>query len=144
MTGLIETDFSSPHRVSRRTDDASPPGSQLTYGPYVELYPGQYQAKFRLKVNERLNTPVAFLDVVGNESKTLFASRLINGSDFTKQGEWQTFTLPFVIEDNPERRVEFRVRYEGGPALWCDEVRYEFTKEQFAITLEKFPSNIEW
>ena len=144
LTGQIDADTSSPHLVSRRTDSASSPGSQLIYGPYVKLYPGQYRAMFRLKVSQRLQEPVAFVDVVGDEGKTLFASRIINASDFTKEDQWQTFTLPFAIEHAPEKKIEFRVRYEGGAVLWCDEVKYEFSKELFTEIQEIYPSDISW
>jgi len=89
------------------------PGAYSTnmwFGPYTFLPPGNYTATFTLRINHPLlpDATVIRIDVDYGNFVTV-ASRILTGSDFPNSG-WQTFSLHFELT-KPEFEVQFRGVY---------------------------------
>lgn len=93
----------------------------LVYGPYERFPQGEYEAVFRLKVNDnRIDKEVALLDVCARGS-LYRAKKSIKATDFLKGNIYQDFYLNFSNPDE-ERNLEFRVWATGKGDLWADKV----------------------
>ena len=79
------------------------------FGPYEIFPPGNYTVIFCLKVAEIVNGTIIVLDVSTNLGSEILAKRIVNGSEFMRQNEWQNFTLSLAL-DVP-RELEIRGIY---------------------------------
>jgi uncharacterized membrane protein len=77
------------------------------YGPYVPLVPGDYTAKFRVKIDHLGDEKALKIDVYSDSSSTRFKLVNIGAKDFLKPLTWQIFALNFTITERTED-VEFR------------------------------------
>jgi|GEM_PF-2508817 len=113
----------------------------LTYGPYIELPAGDYQASFRLKGKDfQPGNPIAALEVVANKGRQLLARRELFTEAFTQLGSFQEFRLPFALDKTS--KVEFRTYFHGRPGdLFMDNITVEqnlliFKKLEVPIQVE--------
>ena len=110
----------------RYAESGSDEPGQMVYGPYITLPEGRYEATFWLKTdNTTIAEPIAILDVSAVEGKTMaiYAQSQISGVNFESGEEFQSFTLPFVVDErNRDKALEFRVYFTGKGNLWFKEV----------------------
>jgi hypothetical protein len=95
--------------------------NHLVYGPYKRFPQGEYEAVFRLKVDDnKIDEEAALLDVCARGS-VYRAKKSIKATEFLKKGVYQNFSLNF---SNPgeEQNLEFRVWATGKVNLWADKV----------------------
>lgn len=137
--GENEPDASTAFGIARVARKGNTPEGHLVYGPYQTLYPGKKKVVFRMKTGDRVDRPIAQVDVVNNYGKTVFASMDIAGSDFTRAGQWQDFTLAVDTGPDPVKMVEFRVLYMGGAGLSVDTTRLVYTYDEYAKGLADAP-----
>jgi hypothetical protein len=99
-------------------------GTDFWYGPYVFLPPGQYEATFRMKIQQPTNGDLTSISVsyfsyrisigyIGTNNsgyslgfsisatgeKTLLTSRRLNTSDFDEVGRYFEFALNFTVRE---------------------------------------------
>jgi hypothetical protein len=93
----------------------------LVYGPYERFPQGEYEAVFRLKVNDNsIDEEAVILDVCARGS-VYRAKKSIKATDFHQRNVYQNFYLNFSNPDE-ERNLEFRVWATGKVDLWADKV----------------------
>lgn len=137
--GANEPDGSATFGMARVARKGNTPEGHLVYGPYQVLYPGNKKVVFRMKTGGRVDRTIARVDVVNNYGKTVFASMDIAGTDFTKAGQWQDFTLAVDTGPDPVKMVEFRILYLGGASLSVDTTRLEYTYDEYIAALADAP-----
>lgn len=94
----------------------------LAFGNYMVLKRGSYKAHFRLRIGERTPRAVARLDVAGDQGRIVLAERTVRGDEWSGDGPWAVFDLPFDIPKKRMKNVEFRVYYLGVGSLELDSV----------------------
>ncbi len=98
----------------------------LSYGNYQSFQPGLYEAVFRLKISEnRQNATVVRIEAVSDFGKNIIHKIDLKGKDFTSSKEYQSFILPFKLEETA-KDVEFRIFTMGRTELWADDVQVVF------------------
>jgi len=94
-------------------------------GPYTGLPPGEYTAKFGLKVAGTTESIVLKIGVTADSGATMLAEATIMGGDFSEVGHWQQFLLSFRLE-KPAFNVEFRGLHVSGTVdVFFDRVAVE-------------------
>ncbi|MGK7344341.1 MAG: DUF2079 domain-containing protein [Candidatus Nitrospinota bacterium M3_3B_026] len=129
----------SPYGLAYHAVEGQSPPGYLVYGPYIRLRPGDYRALFRMKIDRAFGGAAALLDVAADEGRTILAARGLTGHGFGEAGKWRVFELPFRVEGAPREKVEFRVKYLGGPGVWLDMIRVEPSPESFLANLSEKP-----
>ncbi|VAX21588.1 hypothetical protein MNBD_NITROSPINAE03-1173 [hydrothermal vent metagenome] len=124
-------DTSSSFGASMKATQGKTAPGHLVYGPYIRLYRGEYKAIFRIKANVKTGQDIAILDVVGDKGNTVFADKIISGSDFDQVDKWKEFELNFKIESPTVDAIELRVYYMGGADLFVDMTRIEMSFDTF-------------
>jgi hypothetical protein len=100
----------------------------FVYGPFVTLKPGNYIARFYLKVKENSSSELlAELDVSSDFGKKVIVSRKLIGSDFHEKEHYEAFDLSFEFTRQFEG-VELRIFYSGKTDLYFDRVNLLFIK----------------
>lgn len=98
-------------------------GLHAWYGPYTCLLPGDYIAKFKIKVDSlQADGEIMKLEIWSNYLQRTIASYEIYGKDFSKTLTWHTFTLQFTL---PARAadIEFRgLKVAENVTVWLDYV----------------------
>lgn len=89
------------HKTGNGTDET------FWYGPYLEMPPGEYEVRFKLKITNSTDKYILSLDVVKDGDKETLANGVLTGNNFSKVNTWQEFTLSFEL-DKPTFLVEFR------------------------------------
>lgn len=98
------------------------PGFVL-FGPYKRLPRGHFNAVFKIRTIPDMigtgghdNRPAARVDVFNGDS--IIAERVIRDT----RGRIEEFSLGFY-NDEPDRKLEFRVEALGGRELWVEEIK---------------------
>lgn len=94
----------------------------LAFGNYMLLKKGAYRALFRLRIGRRAPAAVARLDVTGDQGRVMLAERVVRGDEWSADGSWMTFALPFQITKKRMKNVEFRVYYLAAADIELDNV----------------------
>jgi len=95
----------------------------LNAGPYKTFPGGSYKATFRVKVADNtVNAPVARIDIVNREGVQLVAKKDIRGTDFTKPGAYQEFTLDYTLRPNNIWMLEFRTHMLSDVQVFIDSI----------------------
>ncbi len=125
----VMTDIAEPRDVMRQeTARVGKPNmsnlpNYLVYGPYINVYPGEYRVAFYLKVDDNnYEGEVATLDVTSNLGQEQITQSLVSGTDFVYPDQYQQFVLYFAA-DQVLTHVEFRVYYRGNVTLWVDYIK---------------------
>lgn len=106
------------NKSARMADRRKDKEGWLTFGPYIRLPSGRYQARFRLKIEDNTSKDdVAFIDIYARKEDPKRPSLYIKGVDFSQPMEYQDFILEF---EQKEDALEFRVRFTGKNTLWVD------------------------
>jgi uncharacterized membrane protein len=96
----------------------------LTYGPYITLPSGNYNAVFRIKNSETSQNAVIRFEVI-SQSGTHILSQVTLNSPEIYDGSWFNVTLPFSLEALTAN-IEFRVSSNGMTNLYVDTVTVLF------------------
>lgn len=92
------------------------PSATFWFGPYKQLQGGNYLVQFRLKVGSNLSDAfLCSLDVF-SASGNRYNSLNITPSMFRNSNEWQLFTIPIEIPDNPSDFELRGISFTGGVA----------------------------
>ncbi len=95
----------------------------LSYGPYEEYPSGEYEVRYRLRINKPgVDAKVARLEIstfVDHDKQQLLVSREISGKDFNNQG-YHDFILHFTLPQL--QKMEFRIWYYGTTELWLEKI----------------------
>ncbi|RLI51868.1 MAG: hypothetical protein DRP09_18775 [Candidatus Thorarchaeota archaeon] len=136
-TGVWADDESASSGRCRKATSTDSSG-HIVYGPYVNVRPGSYMAKYRLKVAATASDQnICTIDVYSNTKGDVLASRTLKCKDFENANQWQTFSVN-VRFDNEYQDVELRVYfYSGVTDLYVDYVSLEETEYWNA------PSNVK-
>jgi hypothetical protein len=118
-------------------------GGFLTYGPYIQLPAGKYEALFRLKGEDlKPQKRIATLEVMVDKNE--LARKKLFSKDFVEPGSFQDFNLPFVLDKPGE--VEFRTYFHGlSGKLFVDNITVLVPKdpgEQNLVVFKKLDSPI--
>lgn len=109
-----------------RVQAADPRHGQAVFGPYLRYPPGLLTAAFRLKVGDnRIELPVARIDVATESARKFLAAGDLRGVDFAASRAYQEFTLSQLLDN--AQTLEFRVGSYMRADLWVDRIRVEFT-----------------
>jgi len=97
----------------------------VAWGPYEELAPGGYVARWRIKANQvpANDEPVLSLDVSGypkddRSNYMVLVSRPLSGRDFPEGDKYYTFNISFDVER--PFVFELRTQYLQDVELWLD------------------------
>ncbi|MEM2569197.1 MAG: DUF2079 domain-containing protein [Candidatus Bathyarchaeia archaeon] len=89
----------------------------IWYGPYVALPPGNYTARFRIKVDQILNGKLIDLEVYSRYAGRI-ALRSIYGEEISGSSMWHTFYVAFNLKSRVSD-VEFRGVSSGNNVTIC-------------------------
>jgi hypothetical protein len=93
----------------------------LLFGPYIDLCGGEYDVSFSLKLfTKRRNEPVAKLEVIADSGAKRFAERVITGSEFAKDIQFEEFPMDFKTKG--AKGFEFRVITLNNATISIDKV----------------------
>jgi uncharacterized membrane protein len=92
----------------------------LTYGPYVALPSGAFEAVFRIKTNETEQNAKIGLEVTSQQGTIILSQKTLNSSEIY-DGSWFNVTLPFSLKTTTTG-IEFRVTSNGMTNLYVDTV----------------------
>ncbi|VAX17714.1 hypothetical protein MNBD_NITROSPINAE01-1197 [hydrothermal vent metagenome] len=127
--GLAELSATSNNIIVRKAFPGSTSnGACVVYGPYINLAPGVYSAIFRLSVGQLVSAKVAGIEVTANNGTDILGRKEIAGSEFSAINEWNEFTVPFTVDSENAKNVEFRVQYLGSSPLLIDEIKLKTDK----------------
>ena len=93
----------------------------LSYGPYLDnLAVGSHRVTWRLRIDNKTldNNPVVRIDVYSGGQ--VLVQRVINRSEFTDAGIWQSFNLDFTKAGQQD--LEFRTYWYGNSYMELDHV----------------------
>jgi uncharacterized membrane protein len=96
----------------------------LTYGPYITLPNGTYNAIFRIKTFETSQNASVRFEVISQPDARLLSQMMLNSSEI-HDGSWVNVTLPFSL-DALTANIEFRVSSNGMTNLYVDIVTVLF------------------
>jgi uncharacterized membrane protein len=96
---------------------SSTSGRTAWYGPYITLLPGNYTAKFKIKVDAMKEGKIIKLDVWSNQLGQI-ASYNVYGKDIIKPFTWHIFSISFTIGERIGD-VEFRGLEAGSDVTIC-------------------------
>ena len=82
----------------------------LSYGPYMPLNSGQYEASVQIKSAAPTDTDAGRFEVVDATDGTIIASELLHGT----ASEVKTLTFTFKLSSWSSHRYEFRTYWNGG------------------------------
>ena len=94
---IVTNDTGTITQKSGQITTASAGGSTFFFGPYYDLGPGNYQAKFRMKVASNSSSSyLCYIDCVGvNLANT--QTTTLTPSSFTASNQYQYFNLTFTV-----------------------------------------------
>ena len=98
------TSISQKVLLHRASDGPAP---TFWYGPYLEAPPGEYEAKFMLRITNFTDRDILSLDIVNDFGEKTLAQSTLTSGNFSKVDVWQEFTLSFKL-DEPAFTIEFR------------------------------------
>jgi len=98
----------------------------LSYGHYRSFQPGLYEALFRLKIGEKKhNTTIIRIEAVSDFGRNMVHKIDLQGKDFLKENEYQSFVLPFRLEQTT-KDLELRVFTMGRTRVWADDIQIKY------------------
>ena len=98
----------------------------LCYGNYRSFQPGLYEALFRLKISEKkFNTIVIRIEAVSDYGRNRIHQIDLQGKDFYKEKDYQSFVLPFRLE-KITKNLELRIFAMGKTEVWADDIQIHF------------------
>jgi len=121
-TGHLILDPQTGNKVAEARQGGHAAG-YLTYGPYIQMPSGRYQARFYLKAPQTVNRgSLVNIEVTTfeNGKVRVLSQRTIHGSDFNEPDGFQVFALPFDSTFN--EALEFRTEYLGRGNIQVDKV----------------------
>lgn len=89
------------------------------FGPYVDLEPGRYRVRFRLRTNAREPGLAGSLRVTGGRGERVFATAPIPARG---DGGYQDVVLEVLLD--PGEDIEFCGIYSGNGRVWFDHIDY--------------------
>jgi uncharacterized membrane protein len=92
----------------------------LTFGPYLALPSGAFEAIFRIKTNETMQDATIDLQVISQTGAIVLSQKTLNSTELY-DGQWFNVTLPFSLETFT-KGIEFRVTSNGMTNLYVDTV----------------------
>jgi uncharacterized membrane protein len=96
------------------------------YGPFIQLLPGQYVAKYALKTpTPGILGRVATIDVFSKQGAGQVGTADIDGRDFIKANAYQNFSVPFSLTKTTPA-LEFRIFSFGLTELWADRIEIDY------------------
>ncbi|MCP4399806.1 MAG: discoidin domain-containing protein [bacterium] len=125
-TGRAFRDVSIPRRLVRTATPGDAPGL-MVFGPFIRLCEaGDYIARFRVRLMEWTDMPVATLKVMADRHE-LFGVRELSGDDFPDTEKYYSFKMPFHLDfsNNPAhrmKRLELLVDFHGEAEVRVDSV----------------------
>jgi hypothetical protein len=96
----------------------------LTYGPYITLHSGTYEAVFRIKTYETSENAAVRFEVISQPDTRILSKMTLNSSEIHDES-WFNVTLPFSLEALTTN-IEFRVSSNGMTNLYVDTVTVLF------------------
>jgi hypothetical protein len=96
----------------------------LTYGPYITLPSGTYNAVFRIKTFETSQDAAIRFEVISQPNNLILSNMTLNFSEI-HDGSWFNVTLPFSLQVLSSN-IEFRVSSNGMTNLYVDMVTVLF------------------
>jgi len=121
--GIITDDVTSESGMVIKFKSSREWGNFAWYGPYICLLPGNYTAKFKIKVDSLPHDgKILKLEVWSNSLGRAIASYDVYPEDINKTLTWHTFTLQFNL---PSRitDIEFRgLEVANNVTVWLDYV----------------------
>ncbi|MEM2127509.1 MAG: DUF2079 domain-containing protein, partial [Candidatus Bathyarchaeia archaeon] len=110
---IVINDFSSESGKSIYFMASDKPGKIAWYGPYITLLPGNYTAKFKIKVDNIKEEKIIKLEIFSKHMGEIEKLE-VYGYQINKPLEWNNLTLSFNI---PKRLMDVEFR---GLVLGCD------------------------
>ena len=102
LTGHIQDN------IRMATKDVEP-ANFLTYGPYMPLRGGKYEASVQIKSVSRADAEAGRFEVFDATDGTIIVSELLYGT----AGELKTMTFTFKLSSWRDHRYEFRTYWNG-------------------------------
>ena len=127
QTGLNSLLSLRPRREVRVASDKVGGPGFLSFGPYIKLPKGEYQAFFDIRIENNQNKPILDLDVTGLGGSRILAKKEVSND---KGGQWQTVLLPFTVDQEGMEKIEFRVLFKGGGTVSFEKIRLEMSDQQ--------------
>jgi hypothetical protein len=141
QTGDLEYDGETM-LVVHATPERDRPG-YIAFGPYRPLPRGEYLVRFELAAAPHdLYQPIAYVDI-SHSGGDVVASRVITAADVPPEHDYQTITIPIVI-DRDVHLVETRVYWTGNGNLWFKRASVTPTQVVDPGTLESVPWTATW
>lgn len=97
----------------------------LTYGPYIALPVGTFEAVFRTKTSETSQNATITFDVSSQQGSFALSRITLNSSE-TSDGSWFNVTLPFTLEALTTN-IEFRASSNSMTNLYVDTVTVQYS-----------------
>jgi uncharacterized membrane protein len=97
----------------------------LTFGPYLALPSGAFEAIFRLKTEETVQDATIDLQVISQTGAVVLSQKTLNSTEIYDR-QWFNVTLPFSLETFT-KGIEFRVSSNGMTNLYVDTVTISCT-----------------
>ncbi|PID60394.1 hypothetical protein CSB45_00265 [candidate division KSB3 bacterium] len=125
-TGKNVRDALSANRLVRAASANDRPGF-MVFGPFSRICEaGDYVARFRLRLMEASQKPVALLKVMADRHE-VFGAIELSGSDFPRTDVYYDFDIPFSLDFSshpayPMKRLEFLVDFYGHAELRVESV----------------------
>ncbi|VAX19411.1 hypothetical protein MNBD_NITROSPINAE04-2207 [hydrothermal vent metagenome] len=133
--GRIVADKTSPFVEARKAEPGEDRPGIMAYGPYLTLAKGSYKAFFRMKADDNTGSTVAVIEVTARQGKKILAHRNLSGLDFKDTGQWRTFEMTFVIDNDKTTDVEARVHFAGETGISVDMTKIKIPYRLFIKNL---------
>ncbi|VAX24692.1 hypothetical protein MNBD_NITROSPINAE03-608 [hydrothermal vent metagenome] len=133
--GRIVVDKTSPFGEARKATPGEDKPGIMAYGPYLTLPKGSYKAFFRMKADDNTESLIAVIEVTERQGKKILARRELGGLDFKDTGQWRTFEMAFVINNDKTPDVEARVHFIGETGVSVDMTKIEIPYRLFMKSL---------
>ena len=115
-------DPDASNRRARFAEPAKSNAGYLAFGATASYPPGDYQARFRLKIADKLHKKsAAIIDIATDHGKTVIARKEIFAASFARPKKYQPFTLDFSVPST-QLSLEFRLYFHNTAALWFDQI----------------------
>jgi uncharacterized membrane protein len=98
----------------------------LTYGPYIALPSGTFEAVFRIKTSETSQDATITFDVSSQQGSLILSRMMLNSSEIN-DGLWLNVTLPFTLQALTTN-IEFRVSSNSMTNLNVDTVTVQYSQ----------------
>lgn len=124
---MVQDPDASEERAWRAEPDAAE--QYIMLGSKIQLAPGVYRVRFRLKLPGAAEGPVVFLDVYDEKGSHL-PGLTVRAKDFVQTGRYQSFAFDFPWEHS-DRLLEFRCQKLGAAPVVLD--RFEVSRRSVLL-----------